>query len=195
MNEEEIKKRLVGSIVVVAAFVFFVPIFLDGDEGIPREISISEVPSRRHFELEDVPHNDDVVGRANLERPLPSNEIVEGKSASHESVDVFENSLNQLEIKINEQSTPVKSIQEGTDVVFQWIAQVGSFSNQKNAENLSSRLKKDSYTSYTQERGEESGKVYKVRVGPYLSKTDANKDLLTIEERYGVKGFLVKVSP
>ena len=46
MNEEQIKTRLVGSIVVVLAVVILVPIFLENKEGQQEESKIQELVAK-----------------------------------------------------------------------------------------------------------------------------------------------------
>lgn len=220
MNEEQIKKRLIGSVVVVLTIVIVVPIFLDGSDKGLREVKITEVPPKASFEMKDPPNKlfdgdgsldfikkekgstvfdlnvGGIEGVNGLEGRSGKvlNEIIrEGKNVK--VVETFEKSLKKLEKQIGDRLNREGTVEEKSQVLVEWLVQVGSFSDLTNAERLVSQLTEDSFEAVTLERGNENGRSFKVRVGPYKNKSNAHKALLEIEKKHTVSGFLVKVSP
>ena len=220
MNEEQIKKRLIGSIVVVLTLVIVIPILLDSSEHDLRKVEIEEVPSKSSFETEglskklfgggvsesyinmkkgssalDLQANGDQGGSELEEGP---EKVLDEIMQDDENVNVaetFENSLEKLETEIGDRLKRKGAVEGKPQVLIEWLVQVGSFSDLKNAERLVSQLKEDSFRAVALERGDVKGGSYKVRVGPYKNKSNAHKALLEIEKKHTVSGFLVKVSP
>jgi len=200
--------------------VIVVPIFLDSNDQGLQEVKITEVPPKSSFEMQSPSDelfdgddsvdyirkeqgsavfdlNVDGIERGNGLEESPeqvlSELIREGENVN--AVETFENSLKKLEMQIGDRLNGDGAAEKESQVLVEWMVQVGSFSDLTNAERLVSQLTEDSFKAVALERGDENGRSYKVRVGPYKNKTDASNTLLEIEQKYTVSGFLIKVSP
>jgi DedD protein len=60
-----------------------------------------------------------------------------------------------------------------------WVVQLGSFSNQKNADELREKLQKMAYHVFVEQITQEGQTVYRVRIGPQRQRSDAD----TIRDR------------
>ncbi len=73
-----------------------------------------------------------------------------------------------------------------------WSIQLGSFKNQENATNLRTKLRDQHFRSYILHANTNEGEVYRVLVGPMVSK-EALAELSTeIESKLKLKGQIVR---
>lgn len=216
MNEEQIKTRLVGSIVVVLAVVILVPIFLENKEGQQEKSTIQELPPRISQSQEEsldwdgsteslksridsvfespksihsVQRNDRVGNESFSENDLP-----DVRQAKKPTLD-FDDSLDKLEATIENQLRQRAKSEGNSELLMNWVVQVGSFSSEDNANLLIKKLSQQSFSAFVIERDENDGASFRVRVGPFDEKSEAMKVLSIIEEKFGLVGFLVKIRP
>jgi DedD protein len=71
-----------------------------------------------------------------------------------------------------------------------WVVQVGSFAARNNARALRDKLRKQGYTSFVESIRGEAGRVYRVRVGPELTKAAADKLQVRLTKEAGLKGLV-----
>jgi hypothetical protein len=69
-----------------------------------------------------------------------------------------------------------------------WMVQLGSFQEEKNAELFVARIKKKGYTPFVVRK--ENSKWYKIRVGPYPSKSEANQVAKDLKKRQGISAMV-----
>jgi cell division septation protein DedD len=67
-------------------------------------------------------------------------------------------------------SKPVANVPVATQ---QWIVQLGSFSQRKNAESLQDKLRDDGHKAFVEAAGIAAGQVYRVRIGPLENRVQA----------------------
>lgn len=178
---EQLKKRLVGAIVLVALAVIFVPMLLEGDKrpDTPQFGSnVPEAPESRSG-MVDIPLQvppPPAYAPVVVERELP---------LTAESEPVAATSLAKP-------ATPVQPVKPAVVVPAKsaaaesWAVQVGSFSAQANASGLRDSLRSKGYPAYVERVKLASGTSYRVRVGPVLSRADAEAiqtKLAKIEQR------------
>ena len=204
MSEEQIKTRLVGSIVVVLAVVILVPIFLENKEGQQEESKIQELPprisqSKEEFldwdgsteslksRINSVERND----RAGTEG-FSENDPPDVQQAEQPTLD-FDDSLDKLEASIENQFRQGAKSEGNSEPPVNWVVQVGSFSSEDNANQLIKKLSEQSFNAFVIEREENDGESFRVRVGPFNEKSEAMKVLSIIEQKFGLVGFLVKI--
>lgn len=73
-----------------------------------------------------------------------------------------------------------------------WVVQVGSFSKKANAEKLRDRLRKMGMASFVATGKSDNKKVYRVRVGPEISRADAEKIQAKIKQKTKLNGLVMK---
>jgi len=214
MSEEQIKTRLVGSIVVVLAVVILVPIFLENKEGQQEESKIQELPPRISQSQEEFldwdGSTESLKSRINsvLESPksidsversdrvgtevFSENDRPDVYQAKQPTLD-FDDSLDKLEATIENQLRERAKSEGNLEPPMKWVVQVGSFSSEDNANQLIKKLNEQSFSAFVIEREDNNGESFRVRVGPFDKKNQAMKVLSIIEEKFGLVGFLVKI--
>jgi len=73
-----------------------------------------------------------------------------------------------------------------------WAVQVGSFASQDNANRLAEKLRSAGLSAYIEQRPEQSGTVFKVRVGPQPGRAEAEQMRATLAQRFGLDGMLLQ---
>ena len=216
MNEEQIKTRLVGSIVVVLAIVILIPIFLENKEEELESSRIQELPPKVNLSQEKVLEwdgsaesikirIDSVVESPKAIGSMEGNDLTEtsgfgenvppGAQEKKENSLDFEYSLDKLEASIENQLRKSRGSEKNSESEVDWIVQVGSFSNEDNANQLVKKLNVQSFNAFVVEREKNDGELFRVRIGPFDEKNQAMKVLSMIEEKFGFVGFLIKIRP
>ncbi|MCS3903747.1 DedD protein [Methylohalomonas lacus] len=72
-----------------------------------------------------------------------------------------------------------------------WVVQLGSFSRQSNAEQLNEKLKKAGYDAFVEPVRQSGQQVYRVRVGPEVQRSEAEKVRDAISDEFDLKGIVV----
>ncbi len=77
----------------------------------------------------------------------------------------------------NTKKSPVKPVRQSSKPTKpgQWIVQVGSFSQQVNAEVLRDKLKNSGIDAYMESAKANTGQIYRVRIGPMNDREKAEK--------------------
>ena len=76
-----------------------------------------------------------------------------------------------------------------------WVVQVGSFSDQKNADALATTLKKAGFTAFVDPGTSNKTEIYRVRIGPELSKEKADKLAVVVKEKQKLTKAIVVQYP
>jgi DedD protein len=69
-----------------------------------------------------------------------------------------------------------------------WVVQMGSFSSEQNALRLRDRLRKAGFVTQVEKVLVGGKTVYRVRVGPYLERAEAEGSQKKLAETFGLKG-------
>lgn len=181
MNEQ-LKKRLVGAIVLVALAVIFLPMLLEGDKrsGIPMFGSNVPEPPASRIGVVDIPLQvppPPAEAPVVVERELPPEPVVAAPAAPPVTTTIAEAPVPEPQPKPAAPVQPVKPAEVAASskpaAAESWAVQVGSFSEQGNAGRLRDSLRSKGYPAYVEQVKLASGTSYRVRVGPTLSRTDA----------------------
>jgi DedD protein len=173
--EQPLKQRLIGAVILISLAVIFVPMLIGNkpDNSQPISIEIPEPPK-------------DIDSRI---LALPE----------HKAEELAEVSISKgavVEIKkptIPEPPAPVpKKTVEGLTA---WVVQVGSFSDQKNADALSAKLKSAGFTAFVEQVAGKNGNSYRVRIGPELSKEKADAMKVSVQKDHQLKNAIVVKYP
>lgn len=88
-------------------------------------------------------------------------------------------------------SRPPAADRSRDDGLDRFAVQLGSFAGADNADRLQTRVREAGYAAYVERVDRKQGVRYIVKVGPLLSRNDANSTRDRIERELGVKGILV----
>ncbi|MCB4435732.1 SPOR domain-containing protein [Alteromonas sp. McT4-15] len=190
-----LKNRLVGTIIVVALAVIFLPDFLDGKKQTNREpfVSVPANPPKKPI-VEPEPFPSERVAKAavppvEIEDEPALDDVLTSKTPKETSVeDTSTAAVAQREEKDDLASqTVVEAKSEAADDAG-WVIQLGSFRHEKNVKVLLAKLEKAGYRAFSRKIQTSSGPLNKVFVGPDLEKQKLDAALPHLKELTGLKG-------
>ena len=197
MDDNRIKQRIVGAIVLVSLGVIFIPMILSGTREQSMPIFGSPIP-----EKPDNIANIKVLEFENTPKPPKKPEVVRlpvDKYSSKEDKPV------KTEVKPEVKPTPVEpsksEVKQSPETVKPqteekkplkaWAVQLGSFENRKNALVLKDKLIKKGFRAFVEKIIKANKTSYRVRVGPEVRRDNALKLQKQIEQKMNIKGLVM----
>lgn len=168
-----LKERIIGAVVLVIFAVTVVPVFLDGPATNAEIISQSvSLPGQNDQSRK----SQTIVLERDRTEPVPS-----GNGDANDKPAVAVASNNQPVATKKPVAAPAKSEPKPADTKVldkvsptgMWAVQLGSFSNQANAERLAADLRKQGYAAFLSQLQTESGALHRVRIGPQNNRDSA----------------------
>ncbi len=193
MNRK-LRKRIIGAIVLAAFLVIFVPEWLDGAGHkalYSKNVSIPEKPEIKpiseYVEVAVAKSAEDVEKTESAEeaRPVEKIKSVEKTKPAKETKPVA------IVAKKN-RNTKKGVVSKEEVLVDAWALQLGSFSNESNAEVMRDKLRKKGYTSYVHEVKQSGKVIYRVRIGPELDRQQLEKIKAKLLKKEKMEGLIVK---
>jgi len=209
-----LQNRLVGTAIVVAIVVIFLPDLLDGKQESKRNLFV-ELPQKPPMKTVQPPSAFDTDGVKeaatrkveiiseqaiddNLIPNLEAENQSESRAVDVQVPDVYLKSESLSVVQTTKKTKPkVSSLQQQT-VVGQdverllasagWVVQLGSFRHQKNVKDLLNRLEKAGYRAFSRPVKTNSGTLTKVFVGPDLQKSNLEDALSHLKELTKLQG-------
>jgi len=185
-----LSNRLVGTVIVVALAVIFLPDFLDRKKETNNDafVSVPATPAKKPIVNPEPFPTERVAGVT--QRPL---EVVDEPAVDDSQTQTAapaEAAKTQVEDKLASQTVVEKPSAEPQDG--SWVVQLGSFRHQKNVGQLLEKLEKAGYRAFSRPIETRSGPLTKVFVGPDTNKDKLQKALPHLQDITGLKG---KVAP
>jgi len=193
-----LKQRLVGAVVLVALGVIFIPMLLEGpnSELVPEMEPLPELTGQRSsMELGDFPDAGDVPVEADVavvqaDIAVPPNPGDELRSQPNETAEVEiaapEPKVEPLPVPPKPATTPEPAKPAGP--LGNWVVQMGSFSSEQNALRLRDKLRKAGFVTQVEKVRVDAKSLYRVRVGPYLERAEADRDQAKLDKQLNLKG-------
>lgn len=191
MDNLKLKQRIVGAIVLVGLGVIFIPMILTGgDDSMPLFGSnIPEQPDNlsklKSLEMPARP----AVPPAPVSSRIPVNKNTSTNIAPAEV---------KGDKKISNPTTAPRSSRntEKADTgdnkaVQAWVVQVGSFSKRANAMALRDKLRKKNHPAFVELLKSGNKSVYRVRVGPDVTRTLAEKRMRKLRDKMKLYGVVM----
>lgn len=218
------QNRLVGTIIVAAAVIIFLPDVLDGKkksnqtdfEAIPTAPVFTGKMTKKPFPQDklvikapialvneqalDETSNDGSA--ANKEKSTASAE--QGKVANvtlaTKNKTIVENNTAKSVKKVKANSSPINKPTLGSQPAkavnkAAWAIQLGSFKHKKNVEELLAKLQKNGYSAFTRPIKTKQGNLTKVFVGPQLIKSSLEKQIPALKKLTNVQGKVARFYP
>lgn len=183
------QNRLVGTIIVVALAVIFLPDFLDGKKESNQGAfeSVPASPAKKPI-VDPEPFPSERVANAS-ERPMEVvNETpVDDAPASAEASEPETQSTRNANDDSLASQTVVDGLTKDADDAG-WVIQLGSFRHQKNVRQLLTKLENAGYRAFSRPIKTSSGPLTKVFVGPDLDKAKLESALPHLKSVTGLKG-------
>jgi len=210
------QNRLVGTIIVAAVVIIFLPDVLDGEktahqtdfEAIPSAPVFSGKLTNKNFPEDDL----SLKPQEPIIAEQPQDDLLDN-TADHESSKVTPAVKNQLLGNVNElnkgvrsknavtaNEPPIKkeiinSLPERAIAQKAWVIHLGSFKHKQNVAQLLVKLKANGYTTFTQPIKTKQGTLTKVFVGPELIKSSLDKKLVALKKLTNTKGKVARFYP
>ncbi|SEK40622.1 DedD protein [Colwellia chukchiensis] len=203
------QNRLVGTIIVAAVAIIFLPDVLDGDkktyqdnfETLPKAPPVQLADAKVAFpeeKLAKIPAkviSDDTalddVSAVNVETALDEKHVtVSSMAKTADFTETTSQAADKADTPVEKDTTPSKAV-----VKQAWAIQLGSFRHQNNVDDLVSKLKKAGYTVFTRPINTKSGKLTKVFVGPELIKSSLENKLPELKKLTNVQGKVARFYP
>jgi len=213
------KERLTGAIVLVAVAWLVIPVFLDGPEEDGETVRQAvDLPGQegqptrtRRIVLEPRPGRDEKITDpppATRQLPAPSGDggaaagaqetpasgpeirAAESETASGPEPEPEPEPVAQDEVSAMPEPEPEPEPEQPAAAGSLWAVQLGSFSNEDNAEGLAADLRDEGFAAFLS-RVESGGRtLHRVRVGPQGSREEAEKVAAALA-RAGQRGQVV----
>jgi len=193
MQENRIKQRVVGGLVLLALAVIFIPMLLDFRKDYDQVINGTNIPPKpkdmrvETFELNETPQ---------IKVPrLSADESVEEKVANHPLVQQ-KRAADPVAVKALP-PPPIKAVAAVKNPVSAararegWTVQVGSFGSESNARGLRDKIRKNGFSAFV-DSVRVNGKLnHRVRVGPAADKDKANRLKKRLQNEMSLKGLVI----
>lgn len=193
MNEQ-LKRRLIGAVVLVALVVIFVPMLLDGGKDEGMSFFGSNVPDRPNhsFQTIEIPLDLPPQPVSVPQRVVESVQEAEHYEAAARTP--VSESTAVLATAPPVQPAPVstsakKPAARGPE---SWVVQLGSFGNAANAMALRDKARSKGFAAFVEQVKVENGALaYRVRVGPELKRENAETRKAEIRKSLGIDGVVM----
>lgn len=188
--ERALKERVIGASVLVIFVVLIVPVFLDGP-SVETE-NMRETITLPGQEQNGVRQKTIVLAR-DREQPVPaakSDDVEPEKTSAATEKTRFVAQTTPVEEKPRAEPATGSAPSGKQSSTGMWAVQLGSFSNQANAERLAANLRKDGYAAFLSQLQTGSGRLHRVRIGPQKDRTSAESVAAKLSSK-GHKGQVV----
>ncbi len=202
MENNRIKQRIVGAVILVSIAVIVLPMILS-ESGEP-EISGSNIPPKPDhlvkteiipLEIKKLPDPADSVQRRVVQQRSSTENTNMEESPEVVVATPVEEVVTVPEVEPVSKPQPPKAEAprkpETVATVSGWVVQVGSFSSQSNAMALREKLRANGFNAFV-ERVDAGNIVYRVRVGPELKKTQAQVVKESLKEKMALDGLVMR---
>ena len=198
-----LQNRLVGTVIIVALAVIFLPDLLDGKKQTKQDIQVN-IPKVPEGLTMQAPRTIDVAALSE-QAQAPENIAMETAVDDEPSTELTPSSstdtvATQPEVNStsnNRSQTQKASLENQTQLLFAdpkdsagWVVQLGSFRHQKNVRELMNVLEKAGYRTFSRPVQTPSGELTKVFVGPEIEQEKLKSALPHLNEITKLKGRL-----
>jgi len=194
------KQRIVGTVVLLALALIFLPIVFDGQGSYQTPVS-SRIPPTPVISIlpEQVPTRPVIIANSIANDTEEVRSALDPSSSSSSSPDepeaaVVEESAVEATVEISDSqpafTREIPSL-SSAGLPQGWSVRLGSFSDADNADNLMSRLLTAGYKAYTRSIGSQQGALTGVYVGPWLERGLVNDYQKKLQEEFSLAGMVV----
>lgn len=210
--QRRLKERLIGAAVLVMLAVIFIPMILNDTSQTESRITKSNIPAKpdNQFSSRMIPLGD-ATGTNTQTQP-----VAQPPTDTHRKTETGELSGTQepsatravppaphapapvpeatrsTDKKTAKAATESKPTASGEDIgLTAWVVQLGSFSSEANANSLNDKLHKAGYASFVEPLKQGGNVIYRVRVGPELLHSKAEKLKEGLHEKMKMDGIVL----
>lgn len=206
MNKEQtdvnFKQRLIGAIVLVSLGVIIIPLLLNGGSGSHQEIygsNIPPVPASLNKPLPAIKSMQSVPPPEKIESIPVEHQVVKKTSIKEVNKENFKQIISKINVSQNINAAKVvpaekfnrASPPKTKKITQAYTLQIASFGNRKNAFILRDKLRKNKFKAYIESVNTAKGKIYRLRVGPYLKYEQLAGIQKKIEQQFKLKKTII----
>lgn len=193
MEKSQLKKRLVGAIVLVAIAVIVIPMILSGEDNggiwgtnIPDKPKVLETLAEKPLPTMPTAPPVPATTTVPVEQPTSTtNHVTTEAIPVVQATPTAPVTASPLpETHAQPAPTPVAAERA-------WVVQVGSFNQQANAIALRDKLRKKKYTAFVESVKTGQTTTYRVRVGPHVRRADAEAEAQSLAKQLNIKGVVL----
>lgn len=176
--DRSLKERIIGAVVLVVFAVMVVPVFLDGPSTKTEIITESVSLPGQNGQTRKI---QTIVLERDRTEPVPVS--VSGNTSGadnkpaviHVKKDqpVADKSLGTGPVKSEPKAAGNTKLVQAISPTGMWAVQLGSFSNQANADRLAADLRQQGFAAFLSQLQTESGSLHRVRIGPQKNREGA----------------------
>lgn len=174
--DRSLKERIIGAVVLVVFAVMVVPVFLDGPSTKTEIITESvSLPGQNG----QTRKTQTIVLERDRTEPVPVSANTSGAddkpAVTHVEKDlpVADKSPATGPVKSQPKAAGNTKLVQAISPTGMWAVQLGSFSNQANADRLAADLRKQGFAAFLSQLQTESGSLHRVRIGPQKNREGA----------------------
>lgn len=191
--ETTLKQRLIGTVVIIALAVIFVPMILDGPGRQESALVEKELPLMSpKFSFE-----------SRLPNPKQLDELpVAEKGSGSGAGQAVAEEKNEVKALALQEKKPAPDIVETTashidprPSLSAWVVQVAAFEEKDKALAVQEKLVASNYSVFTEKFVKEGKVLYRVKAGPELKRENADRLRAKIETDQGITGAFVTAHP
>lgn len=194
--DQGLKQRIIGALVLIVAAVVFLPMLLSGqDETVTVEVDAPPAPQMDQREIDvaapvELPQPEQVPDLPPTPlpdpAPIPLPEPSEPPTPPEPAVAV----VTEPEPVVQDEPASTPSVPAPAPAG-DWVVQLGSFSNDANAQGLRETLLTQGYNAYTRSSTVDGKSLTRVYVGPVIDREGANRLRDELARRHGSQGMVV----
>ena len=200
MSEEQninIKQRIIGALVLVSLGIIIIPMLLNGGATSSQSISgnnIPEQPKKFKTVRPKVPKPMIMPAPKTVKAyPERKKTIVSQPKNTKPKTQAAVKSKNTVNPKTIVDKTNYKKAAKPTSAKINkaYTLQIASFSNKANADALQKKLRKKKHKAYIESILTPKGRIYRLRVGPYLKFDQITSIKTKIEKEFKLKKTVI----
>jgi len=197
--DQNTKQRLVGITVIFALAVIFLPMILDGS-GVRKDTLEVVIPPQPVVKF-NPEFEEKIVELHAKVKDLPSLEpqFVDERSSNNENKIERKTQADDEKDAVPDQSQRPGSETAQPEAVIApvggdtWVLQVGSFKDRATALSQRDKLRKSNIAAvFIEKFNIDKEPVYRVRLGPFLSRDQSKIALNKIKAKYNIDGLIMK---
>ncbi len=207
--KEATKQRIVGTVVLLALGLIFLPIIFDGQGSYQTPVS-SRIPDPPNVPIlpESEPNRPRILAESEPAttinpQPAPQQEALDDTASNAaQATDAADPELAEAEQVEDDSSVEVVESQPDFDreapvlgpdgLPEGWVVRLGTFANDTNARNLVSRLQDSGYKAYSRNVQNGQGSLTAVFVGPWLQRAQVEDYQRRLQEEFQLSGMIVR---
>jgi len=197
---QQLKQRIIGAIVLISLAIIFIPALLDGSHKNVSPLKERQTPQKPNFYFEEIKLPASVEPGAAPSRIVDSSkDIAPPKQATKPAKSTAKKVAKVKSDKVSPkiEKPPVTSAK--SDVTSPapsvWVVQIVSLTNSKRALELRDKLKKQTFPAFVEELTKDGKKFYRVRVGPELTRGEAEVLQQKIKKKMKLDGRVMRYQP